>query len=140
MLPKGKAVQDPDHITFIVGVTLFKTRKNTGLNQSLFVQAFLIFQYFQRHRLIVLVVVAMEDLTERTFADLFLYLVAIVNVVLCVRNILILFGVEPVVALRWLYIINYWHSFLPRDIDVVHCLVLQDLISLVLTQELGVAR
>jgi len=81
VLPESKTVENPDNIAFIVGVSLFETLQNASLNESLFVQTLLVFEYFQCDWLIMLMIVAMEYLTERTFPDLLFDLVSVVHVV-----------------------------------------------------------
>ena len=70
-----------------------------GLNQSLFIQAFLIFQNLESYVFSLFVIIAFQNNAERTFTEFLSNFPAVSHVLVGSRDILIAFGIKSIICL-----------------------------------------
>ena len=124
MLSKDERFNDSNNVLLVFWVTLFQLLKDASLNQSLLVQAFLISQYLQGTHLLLLVVEAFENLTERALSNPLLNFIPVRNMVVYVTDILALVIVEAAI-LRAIRSGKSLATVLAlKDVEVVHLVIL----------------
>ena len=124
MLSKDERFNDSNNVLLVFWVTLFQLLKDASLNQSLLVQAFLISQYLQSTHLLLLVVEAFENLTERALSNPLLNFIPVRNMVVYVTDILALVIVEAAI-LRAIRSGKSLATVLAlKDVEVVHLVIL----------------
>ena len=124
MLSKDERFNDSNNVLLVFWVTLFQLLKDASLNQSLLVQAFLISQYLQGTHLLLLVVEAFENLTERALSNPLLNFIPVRNMVVYVTDILAFVIVEAAI-LRAIRSGKSLATVLAlKDVEVVHLVIL----------------
>ena len=88
MLAENQRFDDPHDVLFVFWIRITQLRKNAGLNETLFVQAFFVAKDLEGHDLLILMVEAFEHLAERALPYALLDLVAIGNVIASLANVL----------------------------------------------------
>jgi len=124
VLSKDERFNDSNNVLLVFWVTLFQLLKDASLNQSLLVQAFLISQYLQSTHLLLLVVEAFENLTERALSNPLLNFIPVRNMVVYVTDILALVIVEAAI-LRTIRSGKSLATVLAlKDVKIVHLVIL----------------
>ena len=98
MLAEHELFFDSDNVFLVFRVVIPQLVQYFGLNQSLFVQPFLIAQDFQSHEFLVLVVEAFEHLAKAAFSKSICNLKSIANMLAFFSNVFVLIVVEAVIV------------------------------------------
>lgn len=97
MLSEHKVIDDPNNVFLVIRVVSLEVLQNLALYETLLVQSLLVPKDFACHELLFHVVEAAKDLAKTSLSDPFDNLIAEVQVVMNVANVLALVVVKPIV-------------------------------------------
>ena len=137
MLAEHERLQDAHDILLVLGVVVFQLLQDAGLDQALLVEALLVAKDLECYHFLLLVVKALEDLTKGTFADAFLHLESVSNVIVHLADVLALLVIEASVLGAVGRGERLGVVFALEDVQVVDLVVLEDLGLLVVEQVLA---
>ena len=124
MLAEDERLQDPNDVFLIFRVVLLELLEDASLDQALLVQALLVTEDLQSDDLLLLVVEAFENLTERALSNPLLNFIPVRNMVVYVTDILTIVIVEAAI-LRAIRSGKSLATVLAlKDVEVVHLVIL----------------
>ena len=134
MLPKNQRFDDSNNVFLIFRIIGLQLLQDAGFNEPLFIQPLFISEDLQGDNLLLLVIKALEHLSEGALANTLLYFISISNVVVDVTDIFTFIVIKaavlgPVGSCEWLATV-----FTLKNVKIVDLVVLQYLSLLVVKQ------
>jgi len=97
MLPENETFLNPHNVFLVIWVAVTERLQDSRLNKPLLIEAFLVTKNFESGELFPLVIVALENLPERSFTDLLVDFKSISNMIVHLTNVFALVIVKTAV-------------------------------------------
>jgi hypothetical protein len=123
MLPKHELFFNSNDVFLIFWVTFAQLLYNLSFNQALLVKSLLVSENLKSHDLLLLVVLALKNLTERSFAESLNNFISVSNVMAFRSNVLIFVIVKAVVINAFVSDVFYVRILSPLNVEEINGII-----------------